>query len=78
MRVVLIFVEVILTLGLASQPMHGQTPAADASALVTIRMVAAQTGWAILIDKLSGASALLRTTDGGNPLEGRHATHLLR
>lgn len=65
MRVVLIFVEVILTLGLASQPMHGQTPAADASALVTIRMVAAQTGWAILIDKLSGASALLRTTDGG-------------
>src|SRR2546427_13277440 len=65
MRMILTFVVVILTLGLASQPMRGQTPVGDTSVLLTIRMVDTQTGWARLVDKLSDATMLLRTTDGG-------------
>src|SRR2546422_3659796 len=65
MRLALAIGMVTLTLGLASQPMPAQTRAGEATPLVTIRMVDAQTGWAVWIDKLSGESGLLYTIDGG-------------
>src|SRR3989442_5093391 len=65
MRIALAIAMATLTLGLASQPMRGQTPVGDTSVLLTIRMVDTQTGWARWVDKLSDATMLLRTTDGG-------------
>ena len=61
-----------LTLGLAAWPTHGQIPAGGAPATDTdtihiesIHMVDAQSGWATLVEYQFGASAVLRTTDGG-------------
>ncbi len=52
-----------LTLSLGSGLVHAQTQSADISALESIHMVDAWTGWAVTAR--SQSSTLLRTTDGG-------------
>src|SRR5688572_17564778 len=60
MRIVLAIAMATFTLGLASQPMHGQMPTGDAPALNTIYMLDALAGWAVTV-----GGAMLRTTSGG-------------
>jgi photosystem II stability/assembly factor-like uncharacterized protein len=69
MRTALVIVVLTFTLGLASRPIHGQTPAVDTPPPESIDMLDTQSGWARLLDYRSGVSMLLRTTSGGTHWE---------
>ena len=72
MRTALAIFILTLTLWLAAWPTQRQIPTSGASATDTdtihmesIQMVDAQSGWATLVEYTFGASAVLRTADGG-------------